>query len=94
MQINANFRRGSDSQKMLQRLDEIREFDRGNVKILFNNRSPEDQKLLQHLRIALSNRRWYQRISPDMLRTCALATVCSVATMAYGLASLFEFPAY
>ncbi|MEM7134624.1 MAG: hypothetical protein AAF702_50645 [Chloroflexota bacterium] len=80
--------------KLLERLGEIEELQGGNVKVLFNNRSPEDQKLLQHLRASLSNRRWYHKLTPDMLRTFALATVCSLATMAYGFASLFEFPAY
>lgn len=94
MQVHANFRRSTDSLKLLEKLEDIEELQRGSVKVLFNNRSPEDQKLLQHLRASLNTRRWYHKLTPDMLRIYALATVCSMATMVYGFAILFEFPAY
>ena len=94
IQINANFKRSADSLKLLERLGEIEELQGGNVKILFNNRSPEDQKLLQALRASLNSRRWYHKLTPETLKTLALATVLSMATMVYGFASLFGFPAY
>ncbi|MEM7133407.1 MAG: hypothetical protein AAF702_44335 [Chloroflexota bacterium] len=91
MQINANFKQSTDSLKLLERLGEMEELQKGNVRILFNNRSPEDQKLLTILRASLDQRRWYQKFTPDMLKTMALAAVSSISVMAFGFASLLGY---
>ena len=89
MQIQATYKRSEDSLKLLDSLGRIEELQHGNVRIMFNNRSPEDQKLLKHLLASLGNSKW--RLTPETLWATGIAAVSSIGFMVYGVAGLLGY---
>ena len=89
MQIQATCKKSQDSIRILERLEDIDELKPAQVRIVFNNRSAEDQMLLRQLStLAGKNRR---RISPEMLKTVGIASAFSLGTIAFGFSKLFGF---
>ena len=88
MQLQATYKRSQDSLKLLERLNDIDELQQANVRIYFNSRSPEDQKLLKQLMASAGSKR---RLSRKTLATAGLAAVGSAGFIAYGLIGLFGF---
>lgn len=87
MQIQATYNRSDDSLKLLETLNDIDAFRGANLRILFNSRSAEDQKILQLL--ATSMGKGKPSVNLRLLKTVGLATVGSLSVMVYGLVGLF-----
>lgn len=87
MQIQATYNRSEDSLKLLETLNDIDAFRGANLRILFNSRSAEDQKVLQLL--ATSMGKGKPSVNLRLLKTVGLATVGSLSVMVYGLVGLF-----
>lgn len=90
MQVNTNFKRTVDSLRILEKLDELEDLKRGDVRVVFNNRSPDDQKLLKHLTRSLRKRRWWH-MTPTIWKEVPRATLVSLSFMAYMYAILFGY---
>lgn len=88
MQLQATYKQSQDSLKLLERLNDIDELRQANVRIYFNSRSTEDQKLLKQLMASAGGKR---RFSPELLKTAGLAAIGSMGFIAYGLIGLFGF---